>query len=87
MQENKEESYTVNGNKIVLQRIEHDSKPMGRCCHRWNGKYKVIKSTLRLNKYDIETLKNQNVFGCGQVVNAHLVEDVIEYSGVCDSSD
>lgn len=36
---------------------------------------------------NIETLKDENVFGCGQIVEAHLVGTEIHYSGTCDSGD
>lgn len=80
-------THTVNGNKIILRRLEHNSIPWGRCCHKWTGKYQIMENSRPVSTENIETLKDENVFGCGQIVEAHLVGTEIHYSGTCDSGD
>jgi hypothetical protein len=74
----------VNGNSILLRQVKHTGHTPYNCYTTWNGTYRIIKSTLPVTQKDVEDLVIAGFFGCGQIVNARLVQE-IHYNGICDS--
>lgn len=81
------ETYIVNDNEIVLQRLEHQSAQTGRCYHQWSGVYKIISSTRPVTNEDVQRLEIIGVFGCGQSIRGKLEGELIKYWGAADSGD
>jgi hypothetical protein len=80
-----EKTVTINENTIVLKQIEHTGGGRN-CYYSWHGVYQIISSTRQITPADIDALMESGFFGSGQVVDAKLSGEFINYSGSCDSS-